>query len=159
MLGAVICREDGIADPAAVTRELVRRAAERGVEVREGADAAALEADTLVIACGAGSPALAAARGIELPIRPLCRQLVDIGPVPGVPADLPMTVEGETGFHFRRVGREGLRLAMTEPHARWGADEWVDDRLVEDWRRAGWPAATRPPPARRSCARGLASTT
>jgi sarcosine oxidase subunit beta len=134
VLGAVICREDGIADPAAVTRELVRRAAERGVEVREGADAGTLDADMLVIACGAGSPALAAARGVELPIRPLCRQLVDVGPVPGVPADLPMTVEGETGFHFRRVGTDVLRLAMTEPEARWGAREWVDDELVEDWR-------------------------
>src|SRR5437660_8487100 len=30
VLGAVICREDGVADPPAVTRELVRRAAERG---------------------------------------------------------------------------------------------------------------------------------
>jgi glycine/D-amino acid oxidase-like deaminating enzyme len=150
VLGAVICREDGIADPAGVTGELVRRAAERGVEVREGADAFALEADTLVIACGAGSPALAAARGIDLPIRPLCRQLVDIGPVtrPGVPADLPMTVEGETGFHFRRVGADVLRLAMAEPEARWGTREWVDEQLVADWRgRAArrYPRATGAP--------------
>ena len=132
--GAVICREDGIADPAGVTRELVRRAAERGVEVREGVDASTLEADVLVIACGAGSPALAAARGVELPIRPLCRQLVDVGPVEALPQDLPMTIEGETGFHFRRVGRDVLRLAMVEAVARWGDREWVDEALVEDWR-------------------------
>src|SRR5437879_10928975 len=44
VLGAVICREDGVADPPAVTRELARRAAERGVEVREGQDAAELDA-------------------------------------------------------------------------------------------------------------------
>ena len=134
VLGAVICREDGIADPTAVTRELVRRAADRGVDVREGVDAAELEAETLVIACGAASPEIAAARGVDLPIRPLCRQLVDIGPVAGVPRDLPMTIEGETTFHFRRVGSDRIRLAMTEPSARWGERAWVDDTLVEDWR-------------------------
>ena len=39
VLGATICREDGIADPAGVTRELVRRAAALGVDVRERTDA------------------------------------------------------------------------------------------------------------------------
>jgi sarcosine oxidase subunit beta len=132
--GAVICREDGIADPVAVTRELVRRAAALGVDVQEGVDASTLDADVLVIACGAASPALAATRGVELPIRPLCRQLVDVGPVAGIPADLPMTIEGETTFHFRRVGSDVLRLAMVEPTARWGDREWVDDALVADCR-------------------------
>jgi sarcosine oxidase subunit beta len=135
VLGAVICREDGIADPAGITRELVRRAAEHGVEVRERTDALTLAADTLVVACGAASAAVAAARGVELPIRPLVRQLVDVGPIVGVPRDLPMTIESETGFHFRRVGADGLRLAMGEPTLRWGEDERVDETLVEDWRR------------------------
>ncbi|MFN2470438.1 MAG: NAD(P)/FAD-dependent oxidoreductase [Gaiellaceae bacterium] len=143
VLGAVVCREDGVADPAGVTRELVRRAAERGVDVREGADALALDRDMLVIACGASSPAAGARVGVELPIRPLCRQLADVGPVGRLPSDLPMTIETETGFHFRRVG-SGLRLAMTEPAARWGEREWVDATLVEDWRAR---LARRYPPA------------
>jgi sarcosine oxidase subunit beta len=140
---AVVCREDGIADPAGVTRELVRRAAERGVDVRERTDALDLDADRLVVACGAGSPALARARGAELPIRPLVRQLVDVGPVAGVPADLPMTIEAEGGFHFRRVGADVLRLAMPEERARWEQPEEVDGALVEDWRRR---LASRYPP-------------
>jgi sarcosine oxidase subunit beta len=141
---AVICREDGIAAPAGVTRELVRRAAELGVDVRERTDALELEADTLVVACGAGSPAVAAARGVELPIRPLVRQLVDVGPVAGVPDDLPMTIEAETGFHFRRVGEDVLRLAMPEARGRWEEPQEVDDGLVEDWRAR---IASRYPPA------------
>ena len=132
---AVICREDGIADPAGVTRELVRRAAELGVDVRERADALELDADTLVVACGAGSPAVARARGVELPIRPLVRQLVDVGPVAGVAAGIPMTIEAESGFHFRRVGTDVLRLAMPEERARWDEPQEVDEALVEDWRR------------------------
>jgi sarcosine oxidase subunit beta len=133
VLGATICREDGIADPEGVTSELVRRAAALGVDVRERTDALALPAETLVIACGAWSPAVARARGVELPVRPLVRQLADVGPVDAVPAALPMTVE-ENGFHFRRVGADVLRLAMGEGHPRWDGPEEVLEELVEDWR-------------------------
>ena len=133
VLGATICREDGIADPAAVTHELVRRAAALGVDVREGTDALSLDADTLVIACGVHSPELAVGKGVELPIRPLVRQLADVGPVGDLPGDLPMTIE-ENGFHFRRVGLDGLRLAMVEPERRWDGPAAVRDDLVQDWR-------------------------
>jgi sarcosine oxidase subunit beta len=129
---AVGCWEDGVGDPAEVTRELVRRAVARGVEVREGVDARDVERDVLVVACGPWSAEVAAGLGVELPIRPLCRQLVDTTPVSGLPERLPMVIEAETGFHFRSVG-DGLRLAMTEPEPRWGWEEKVDDGLVEDW--------------------------
>jgi glycine/D-amino acid oxidase-like deaminating enzyme len=141
--GAVACWKDGVAEPEAVARELVGRAAELGVDVRERTDALDLRRDVLVIACGAASPELEPA----LPIRPLCRQLVDVGPVAGLPADLPMTVEDETTFHFRRRG-DTLRLAMTETEPRWTADQIVDDDLVEDWRRRlahRYPAAAGAP--------------
>jgi sarcosine oxidase, subunit beta len=127
VLGAVICREDGVADPVAVTRHLVVEAQAGGAHLREGADARELDADVLVVACGAASPEL-----VDVPIRPLVRQLVDTEAVPGLPDDLPMTVEGETGFHFRRVGG-GLRLAMGESTLRWGREEVVDEALVTDW--------------------------
>ena len=143
VLGAVVCWEDGVADPPAVTRELVRRA---GVEVREGVDARELERDVLVIAAGAYSAEL----WPELPVRPLCRQLVEVGPIEGLPNDLPMVLEAETGFHFRRAG-DVLRLAMSEPTARWTDREEVDDVLVEDWRLRiahRYPAAAGAPLAR-----------
>jgi sarcosine oxidase subunit beta len=122
-----------------VTRELVRRSAALGVEVREQTDARAVEHDVLVIAAGAFSTELAP----DLPIRPLCRQLVDVGPVTGLPADLPMVLEAETGFHFRRRG-ETLRLAMSETVPRWTDREEVAETLVEDWRSR---LAHRFPPA------------
>jgi glycine/D-amino acid oxidase-like deaminating enzyme len=127
--GAVACWEDGVAEPAEVTRELVRRAAERGVGVRERTDARELSHDVLVVACGAWSPELVP----SLPVRPLCRQLVDVGPLADLPADLPMVIEDETTFHFRRRG-DTLRLAMTEPSPRWTREEVVDEELVADWR-------------------------
>ena len=139
VLGAYACWEDGVAEPAEITRALVRRAAERGVDVREHTDAREVERDVLVIACGAASPELRP----DLPVRPLCRQLVDVGPVAHLPADLPMVVEDETTFHFRRRG-DTLRLAMTEATPRWTADEIVDEAIVANKRAR---LAHRYPPA------------
>jgi len=129
VLGACACWEDGVAEPAEITRELVRRAAARGVDVREHTDAREVARDLLVIACGAASPEL----WPDLPVRPLCRQLVDVGPVPDLPADLPMTIEEETGFHFRRRG-DTLRLAMPESTPRWTEREEVDESFLDEKR-------------------------
>jgi sarcosine oxidase subunit beta len=130
VVGAYACWQDGLADPPAVARELVRRAAERGVEVRERTDATRLEADAVVIACGPWSAEVAAKLGVELPIRPLARQLLATTAL-DVPADLPMVVEEETGFHFRRRD-DRLVIAMTDPEPRWGFEETVDESLFAD---------------------------
>jgi len=141
--GAVVCREDGVADPAGVTRELVRRAVERGVELRERTDAVELDADVLVIACGPRSAEVAERRGVELPIRPLCRQLLRTSPL-ALPERLPMVIECETGFHFRRRS-DALVLAMTDSEPRWGFDEVVDESVFDD--RLGRLAHRYPPAA------------
>jgi sarcosine oxidase subunit beta len=131
VLGATICRRDGVADPATITHWLVRAAVARGVDLREGTDAREVEGDVLVVACGARSAEVAAARGVALPVRPLCRQLLETDPIPRLPAGLPMTVEEETGFHFRRR-RDRLVLAMVDPTPRWGFEERVDESLYPD---------------------------
>jgi len=131
VLGAVGCRQDGVADPVAVTRELVRRSAEAGVEVREHTTAQTLDADVLVIACGPWSAELASEHGVELLVRPLCRQLLQTNPIPRLPERLPMMIEAETGFHFRRRGNR-LVLAMVDAAPRWGFDELVDETVFDD---------------------------
>jgi sarcosine oxidase subunit beta len=130
--GAVFCRTDGVGDPAGVTRELLRRAVAHGVDVREGTRAEELDRDVLVIACGPWSAEVGSAVGVELPVRPLCRQLALTSPLP-LPDDLPLVVESESGFHFRRRGGR-LLLAMGEPTPRWTDEPWVDEALVQDWR-------------------------
>lgn len=132
--GAVFCAEDGIADPAGITRELVRRAAGLGVEVRERVDALELARDVLVLATGASSARVGARLGVELPVRPLVRQLVQTAPLTGLSRRLPLTIESETGFHFRRRGRS-LVLAMPESRPRWDGRELVDEVLAADWLR------------------------
>jgi sarcosine oxidase, subunit beta len=141
--GGVFCPTDGVADPPAVTRELVRRAVELGVEVREHTAADAVPADVRVIASGPHSAEVGASLGVELPVRPLCRQLFETSAVGGLADHLPMVLEAETGFHFRRRG-ECLVVAMTDPTPRWGFAEEVDrsllaDRLERLWQR--FPAA------------------
>jgi sarcosine oxidase subunit beta len=130
VLGAVACWTDGLADPAATTRELVRRAAELGVEVREQTPAEELDRDVLVIACGPWSADLASAHGVQLPIRPLCRQLLETSEL-DLPAGLPMIVEYETGFHFRPRGSR-LVIAMHDPEPRWGFEAAVDESVFGD---------------------------
>jgi sarcosine oxidase subunit beta len=126
VLGAFACWKDGLADPPGVTRELVRRSRELGVEVREGEDARGLDRDVLVVAAGPWSAELAP----ELPIRPLARQLLETGPL-DLPERLPMVVEAETGFHFRRRG-DRLVVAMPDAAPRWGTDTTVDESVFDD---------------------------
>jgi sarcosine oxidase subunit beta len=131
VLGATCCWSDGVADPGAVAREVLRRAEALGVDVREHTPAESVEGDVLVIACGPWSPDLARTVGVELPIRPLCRQLLETSPLPELPAELPMVVEAETGFHFRRR-RDRLVLAMSDPEPRWTFATTVDESLYDD---------------------------
>jgi sarcosine oxidase subunit beta len=126
VLGAFACRTDGVADPPGVTRELVRRGCELGVQLHEGVDARELDRDVLVVAAGPWSAELAP----ELPIRPLARQLLETGPL-DLPERLPMVVEAETGFHFRRRG-DRLVLAMPDAEQRWGTDTTVDETVFAD---------------------------
>ncbi len=131
VLGAVVCRQDGVADPPAVTRELVSRAAKGGVEVREHTPVEQVDAEVVVIACGPWSAEVGARFDVDLPVRPLCRQLLETKPIDALPERLPMVIEAESGFHFRRRG-DRLVLAMTDPAPRWGFDEVVDESLFAD---------------------------
>ena len=131
VLGATCCWTDGVADPPAVALEVLRRARELGVDVREHTSADEVDADVLVIACGPWSPELARTVGVELPIRPLCRQLLEPSALPNLPDDLPMVIDAESGFHFRRRGNR-LVLAMSDPEPRWTFETTVDDSLFPD---------------------------
>lgn len=149
VLGGAFCATDGVADPPALTREVVRRAAALGVEVLERTDARELERDVLVIAAGASSGDF----GVDLPVRPLARQLLETEPLDGLPNHLPMIVEAESGFHFRRRD-DCLRIAMADMPPRWGFAETVDESVFAD--RLERLAHRYPPAADTSIARAWA---
>lgn len=129
--GGVFCAKDGLADPPALTREILTRARGLGVEIREFEDARTIPAAVVVIASGAESRDLAVHYGIELPIRPLVRQLFETHTLAGLSEHLPMVVESETGFHFRRRGA-CLRVAMGDEVPRWQSSPEVDASVLPD---------------------------
>ena len=114
--------------------------------MREGVDARELDRDVLVIAAGAASAEL----WPELPVRPLCRQLVEVGPVAG-PARRP--ADGARGGDRVPLPPRGRHAPARDVRADRALDgpEEVDEALVEDWRARvahRYPAAAGAPVAR-----------
>ena len=70
--------------------------------------------ETAVVAAGPLSGPLATAAGIELPIVTATRQKLILPDVPEVPADAPMTIDEDTGVHWRPALR-GAWLLFTDP--------------------------------------------
>jgi sarcosine oxidase subunit beta len=156
VLGAVVCKTDGTADPPAVTRELVRLATKLGVEVREGCDATTLEADTFVIACGPWSAQVGETLGVELPVRPLVRQLLATGEL-DLPERLPMVLEEETASTSAGVGG-GSCWRWSTPSRAGGSTRWWTSRSSTTASR-GCTTATPARPTRLSRTPGPVSTT
>ena len=128
--GGVFCAEDGVADPPSVTRELVRQAVEGGGAPRAHKRRRCRRGR----ARRRGGPLLGqrrrgarrgAARASALSPADQDEAVAELAET------LPMVLEAETGFHFRRRD-EGLVLAMTDPSPRWGFAEEVDQSLVPD---------------------------
>lgn len=127
LAGGRFCGRDGYGDPLAALAGFAAAAVLEGVRVFEGTAVAALvregdrvtgvrtasgdvSAERVLLASGVWTTALAATAGVGVPIWPYRRSIMESGPVPGLAA-VPMTIEWESGFHFRpRDGRQ--RFAM-----------------------------------------------
>jgi len=81
----------------------------RGVTTADGSVAAG----TVVIAAGPLSGPLGKLAGLDLPLATVRRQKLILPEVPQIPPDAPMTIEFETGAHWRPAG--------TGAHALWTA--------------------------------------
>jgi sarcosine oxidase subunit beta len=68
-----------------------------------------------VIATGPLSRPLAALAGVDLPLVTVRRQKLILPEVPEVPADGPMTIDEETGAHWRPAYDRGAWLLHTDP--------------------------------------------
>ncbi len=125
--GGLFGPEDGLADPEAVTRLMIRRFVDAGGRVVVGTsiEDVASPGDAIVVACGSETPEVLErlsargflARDASPPIRPLVRSLAETGPVAADPR-LPLVIEAFDGFHFRTRG-DALRLAMADTPPRW----------------------------------------
>ncbi len=121
-------RRDGLIDPKAVTFGL---AAGSGADVVLGCGVVGFEVSgdrlvavrtergtistgAAVIACGPLSGLLAAEAGIELPVQTVRRHKLVLPDVPEVPVDAPMTIDEDTGAHWRPAFR-GAWALCTDP--------------------------------------------
>jgi sarcosine oxidase subunit beta len=75
-----------------------------------------LEADAVALAAGPFTARLARTAGIELPLEPVRRHRVVIGQHDRIPHDGAMTIDEDTGAHWRPEG-PGAALAWAEPEA------------------------------------------
>jgi len=89
------------------------------VETHDGAVAAPI----VVLATGPFLGRTAALAGVEVPIAPTRRQKVVIPDAPEVPPEAPMTIDEETGAHWRPALR-GAFVLLTEPNTPAGDPVW-----------------------------------
>jgi sarcosine oxidase subunit beta len=82
----------------------------RGVETSGGA----VSCDAAVIAAGPFSGSVAALAGLRLPVSTVQRQKLVMPEVPEVPPTAPMTIDDDTGAHWRPA-LEGAYLLFTDP--------------------------------------------
>ena len=128
---ATLCMRDGYCDPTSLLNGYVARAREKGVHFREREPAIGIarESDrvtavrtangeiacgTVVNAAGAWGAEVGKLAGIDLPIRPLRRQIFVTDPVAGLDREFPLTVEFATSFYFHRESG-GVLMGMADP--------------------------------------------
>lgn len=150
VLMATFHARDGYCAPESVVLGYVSAARRLGATIRTGVAATGVEAaggsvtgvttaagtvrtTTVVCAAGAWSGPLAATAGVDLPVRPLRRQILITEPLDAAadalfPSTMPMTIDASSTFYLHREG-PGILLGMS-----W-ADEQPGEHLTysEDW--------------------------
>lgn len=115
--------EDGLADPGAAVNALAAACRRRGVVIDEGQAVRTLStagdgrvtgveternrrvaAETVVVCAGAWTAPLLAPLGYPVPIEPHHRQVYRTAPLPDWPAQIPLTVDFDTGIYCHSDG-------------------------------------------------------
>jgi sarcosine oxidase subunit beta len=147
ILGGSFCPSDGFVDPYSTLRGFAARARERGVriwletevtgiQVERGAVSGVtttrgpVAAPVVVNAAGPWAALVARLAGVELPVTPLRRQIVNTQPFAALPSPLPMVIDMSNGFHFRREG-EGILMAWPDPEETYGFKTSFEPEFIE----------------------------
>jgi sarcosine oxidase subunit beta len=127
LVGGRFGAEDGYGDPIQALAGFAASAHLGGVKIREGVAAteilregdrvtgvrtsdAVISCERVLLATGCWTAPLAATAGVAVPIWAYARSIMESGPYPAL-ARVPLTIEWESGFHFRpKGGRQ--RFAM-----------------------------------------------
>ena len=130
VLLATYCPTDGYADPHSVLQGFAKGARRLGVEMCTDTEATAIELkagkvravatnqgriETPVVVDAAGPWLAIVGRmaGIELPVLPYRRQIFVTHPFPAIPDPVPMVIDFQPSFYFRKEG-PGILMGMTD---------------------------------------------
>ncbi len=125
LAGGTFGARDGFIDPGRLCNFFASGASHEGVTFRHGQEVTAVEetgdgwvlrtasgdsfaAPVVVNAAGAWSTPLAKLFGVEIPVEPVRRHLFLTGRVTDLPAEIPMTIDADTGVLVRREGERVL---------------------------------------------------
>ncbi|MFP3854066.1 MAG: NAD(P)/FAD-dependent oxidoreductase [Anaerolineales bacterium] len=152
-LGASFHDKDGLADPGSMLMGYHRRSRQLGARVATGVEVTGvlvdsghvkgvetnygkIEAPVVVNAAGPWAGQIGEMAAVEIPIRPIRRQMITTTPLPGLDSDFPFVVDFAQSLYFHREG-EGILTGMSNPNEQVGFDQNVD----EDWELEAMAAA------------------
>jgi sarcosine oxidase subunit beta len=125
VLGGAFCETDGYADPHAVTHGIARGAKRYGIDILQNTEVISVEVErgrivsvttsegrvttpVVVNAAGPHAAGLAKMAGVEIPVKPIRRQLFLTAPFAQIPSSVPLTIDRGQNFYFRREGKSVL---------------------------------------------------
>jgi sarcosine oxidase subunit beta len=158
LAGGTFCAQDGTVGPSELAQGYAAGARRQGVTILEGAEVVGIETrggqvigvrtrtervatSRVLCAAGAWSAWIGRMVGVEIPVRPVRRQVFVTGPCPAIRGVVPQVVEVGKGWVFRREGAGFLIYGPQDPAP--------DGVASLDWGSVGWAvaaAAHRVPP-------------
>jgi sarcosine oxidase subunit beta len=141
-LAATFCARDGLADPSGVVQGYARGARRLGARLVTETEATGIDTQhgrvcavitnrgtvntgTVVNAAGPWAAAVGAMAGVQVPVRPLRRQIAVTTSVAGLPHDFPMVIDFAQSLYFHREGH-GVLTGMSNLCEKEGFDQSVD---------------------------------
>jgi sarcosine oxidase subunit beta len=142
MLAATFNAREGLADPSGVVQGYVRGARRLGVRLVNEVEATGIDtagsrvrgvrtnrgtvsAGAAVNAAGPWAAQVGAMAGVDIPVRPVRRQIAVTTAIPGLPDDFPMVIDFAQSLYFHREG-QGVLTGMSNPQEKEGFDQSVD---------------------------------
>lgn len=144
--GGTFGARDGFIDPGRLANFFLGEATRRGVTIRYRAEVTGAEregpgfqlrtsagelfARRVVNAAGPYAARVAELFGVKLPVAPVRRHLLLSGPCPQMPAQIPMTIDADSGVLIRREG-ERVLIAYSNPDEPAGFNTAFDPQFAE----------------------------
>lgn len=142
-LGGSFHDKDGLADPGSVLLGYHQAARRLGAKLVTGVavtniftssgrvvgvdtDHGKIETPLVINATGPWAGQIGKMAGVDIPIKPLRRQMITTTPLPELDSHMPFVVDFAQSLYFHREG-EGILTGMSNPDEQFGFDQTVDE--------------------------------